>query len=122
MLVASAVSILAFFDVFGHTAQAFSPFIAIVLAFVLSPIVALATKGRYYIARQDEQEEPLFVDGKLSGATSECKVCADTFERPDIASCPFHSGPVCSLCCSLESSCHDACKKQPVHLGIPAIP
>jgi purine-cytosine permease-like protein len=122
MLVASAVSILAFFDVFGPTAQAFSPFIAIVLAFVLSPIVALATKGRYYIARQDEQEEPLFVDGKLSGATSECKVCADTFERPDIASCPFHSGPVCSLCCSLESSCHDACKKQPVHLGIPAIP
>lgn len=122
MLVASVVSILAFFDVFGSTAQAFSPFIALVLAFVLSPIVAAATKGKYYIAREDTQKEPLLVDGALSGATAGCGVCEDTFERPDIVSCPFHSGPVCSLCCSLESTCHDMCKKEPVNLGIPAVP
>ena len=118
MIVASIVSILAFFDLFGETAQAFSPFIALVLAFVLSPLVAVVTKGKYYIAREDKQDEPLFVDGALNGATTECTVCAETFERPDIVSCPFHSGPVCSLCCSLESACHDACKK-PVNLGMP---
>jgi purine-cytosine permease-like protein len=118
MLVASLVSILAFFDLFGETAQAFSPFIALVLAFVLSPITALITKGKYYIARVDDQEEPLFVNGALSGVESECRVCGETFERPDIVGCPFHSGPVCSLCCSLESACHDACKK-PVNLGMP---
>jgi len=118
MIVASIVSILAFFGVFGETAQAFSPFIAIVLAFVLSPVLAVVTKGKYYIARADEQEQPLFVDGELSAATSDCTVCGETFERPDIVSCPFHSGAVCSLCCSLESQCHDACKK-PVDLGMP---
>jgi purine-cytosine permease-like protein len=120
MLVASVVSIMAFFDLFGATAQAFSPFIALALAFVLSPLVAVATKGKYYIARMDTQDEPLFVDGALSDAKSECTVCAETFERPDIVSCPFHSGPVCSLCCSLENTCHDACKK-PVELGMPAV-
>jgi purine-cytosine permease-like protein len=120
MLVASVVSIMAFFDLFGATAQAFSPFIALALAFVLSPLVALVTKGKYYIARPDAQEEPLFVEGVLSDAKSDCTVCTETFERPDIVSCPFHSGPVCSLCCSLESTCHDVCKK-PVNLGMPAV-
>jgi purine-cytosine permease-like protein len=120
MLFASAVSILAFFGVFGSTAQAFSPFIALVLAFVLSPVLAVVTKGRYYIARVDDQEEPLFVDGQLSGETATCVVCEDDFERPDIVGCPFHAGSVCSLCCSLESTCHDMCKKQPVDLGVPA--
>jgi purine-cytosine permease-like protein len=120
MLFASLVSILAFFKLFGETAQAFSPFIALVLAFVLSPILAVVTKGKYYIARKDEQDEPMFVDGVLSDVTSECRVCGETFERPDIVGCPFHSGPVCSLCCSLESDCHDACKK-PVNLGMPTV-
>jgi hypothetical protein len=32
------------------------------------------------------------------------------FERPDMASCPFHQGAVCSLCCSLDKQCHDMCK------------
>src|SRR5439155_26202742 len=71
MLVASVVSILAFFDVFGPTMPACSPFVALLLAFVLSPIVAAVTKGKYYIAREDKQDEPLFVAGRLSAATSE---------------------------------------------------
>ena len=27
-----------------------------------------------------------------------------------MAHCPAYSGPICSLCCSLESRCHDGCK------------
>ena len=27
-----------------------------------------------------------------------------------MALCPAYSGPICSLCCTLESRCHDACK------------
>jgi signal transduction histidine kinase/CheY-like chemotaxis protein len=27
-----------------------------------------------------------------------------------MAHCPVYSGPICSLCCTLESRCHDACK------------
>ncbi|SHM11155.1 purine-cytosine permease family protein [Actinacidiphila paucisporea] len=126
MLVASAVSIAAYFHAFGAYGKAFSPFIALVVAMVLSPVLAVATKGRYYIARTDDLAEPLFAeDGLLSAATMTCTVCAEDFERPDIAGCPFHSGAICSLCCSLEKDCHDACKPAargaggPVDLGMP---
>ncbi|MDT7559805.1 MAG: hypothetical protein QOI68_4275, partial [Pseudonocardiales bacterium] len=57
MVIASVVSILAFFNVFGAYAQAFSPFLALAIAFVLSPVIAFATKGRYYIARADTLPE-----------------------------------------------------------------
>ncbi|WP_394843920.1 hypothetical protein LZC95_43560 [Pendulispora brunnea] len=111
MVVASIVSILAFFNVFGQTAQAFSPFIALGLAFVLSPIAAVVTKGRYYIARKDDLPEPLMVDGLLSGVTMTCTVCGGAYERPDMAGCTFHAGTICSLCCSLEKDCGDRCKQ-----------
>jgi purine-cytosine permease-like protein len=110
MVIASVVSILAFFNVFGAYAQAFSPFLALAIAFVLSPVIAFATKGRYYIARADTLPEPLVVDGQLSTVLLECTVCVTEFERPDMASCPFHQGAVCSLCCSLDKQCHDMCK------------
>jgi hypothetical protein len=89
---------------------AFSPFLALAIAFVLSPVFAILTKGKYYIAREDDHEAPLTVDGQLSDSEHECAVCSDSFERPDIAHCPFHEGSVCSLCCSLEKTCHDMCK------------
>jgi hypothetical protein len=111
MLVGSVISILAFYNAFGEYAQAFSPFIALTLAFVLSPVLAIATKGKYYIARDDTMTDPLWVDGQLSAVAHECTVCTTSFERPDMASCPFHSGPICSLCCSLDKACHDMCKK-----------
>ena len=126
MLIASAVSIAAYFNAFGAYAKAFSPLIALAIALVLSPILAYATKGKYYIARVDELDELLIVDGQLSAVELTCSVCSDAFERPDMASCPFHQGPICSLCCSLEAACHDACKKSetvttgPVELGMPA--
>lgn len=113
MLVGSAVSIAAFFNAFGPGAQAFSPFIALGLAFVLSPVIAFATKGRYYIARRDTLVEPLLRNGTLSTVTMTCVVCNQAYERPDMAECPAHSGAICSLCCSLDKACHDACKKQP---------
>ncbi|ACU75290.1 permease for cytosine/purines uracil thiamine allantoin [Catenulispora acidiphila DSM 44928] len=122
MLIASAVSIVAYFNAFGAYAKAFSPLIALGIGLALSPILAYTTKGKYYIARVDGLDEPLVVDGLLSSVELTCTVCTDAFERPDMASCPFHSGPICSLCCSLEAACHDACKKTgsgAVDLGMP---
>jgi purine-cytosine permease-like protein len=120
MLVASVVSIAAYFDAFGAYAKAYSPIIALAIAIALSPLLAFVTKGRYYIARLDDMAEPLIVDGQLSGVELECGVCGDSFERPDMAHCPHHDGPICSLCCSLEAACHDSCKKTgAVSLGMP---
>ncbi|MFI6931708.1 purine-cytosine permease family protein [Streptomyces sp. NPDC050287] len=126
MLVASAVSIPAYFEAFGDYGKAYSPFIALFLAMALSPLFAWLTKGKYYIARLDDLDEPLVgADGLPSAVTLTCSVCSDAFERPDMAHCPFHEGAICSLCCSLDKDCHDTCKSGkgvgPVDLSMPAM-
>jgi len=124
MMVASVVSIVAYYDAFGADAKAFSPLIALVIAVALCPLFAWATKGKYYIARADDMHPPMFTDdGLMSAAELDCMVCTDTFERPDMSACPHHSGAICSLCCSLEKACHDNCKKTPgqASLGMPTI-
>ena len=111
MVFASIVSIVAFFGLLGAYAQAFSAFIALVLAFIASPIIAIATQGRYYLAR-----EPF--DDAAVASTLTCITCGYDYEKRDMTSCPFHHGTICSLCCSLESDCHDICK--PAHGTVPA--
>ena len=51
MALASALSITAYLGVFGPMAEAFSAVIALATAFVAAPLIAWATKGRYYLAR-----------------------------------------------------------------------
>ncbi len=88
----------------GKTAAAFSPIIGLLAAFAAAPALCWATRGRYYLARPDDlpSAEARFV----------CSVCENTFERPDMAFCPVYQGTICSLCCTLEARCHDACKDQ----------
>ena len=52
MGIASALSVTAHLGVFGDWAQAYSALIALVTAFVASPLIAWATRGRYYLARR----------------------------------------------------------------------
>ncbi len=54
MVLASLVSIVAYVGWLGELAQAFSAVIAMLVAFVTSPLIAWATKGRYYLARGSE--------------------------------------------------------------------
>lgn len=108
MLIASVVSVVAFFGLLGPFAQAFSPFLAIVIAFVLSPVLAILTKGKYYIARENTYAHA--ASGKELPVLN-CTVCTDEYESPDITYCPFYKGTICSLCCTLEKECHDMCKK-----------
>lgn len=109
MLVGSVVSVIAFFGFMGPAAQAFSTFIALGLGFVLSPIIAYVTGGKYYIARQDEH----FHDNPEVTGLTQCSICEYEYEKEDMAYCPIYQGSICSLCCSLDSHCHDACKAVP---------
>lgn len=101
MLIASVVSIAAFAGSFGPLPQAFAPFIALGLAFVLSPLIAFVTKGKYYIAR------PL---ARGVQRRSRCCICEHEFEPEDQAYCPAYDDSICSLCCTLDARCHDVCK------------
>lgn len=103
MLLASLLSVAAFTGWFGAQAQAFSAFIALATAFVSAPLIAWATRGKYYLARQQPQ------DG--AGARSQtCVICEQPYEAEDMAHCPAYQGPICSLCCCLDARCNDACK------------
>jgi signal transduction histidine kinase/CheY-like chemotaxis protein/purine-cytosine permease-like protein len=103
MLLAAVVSVVAYTGALGPYAEAFSPFIALGCAMVLSPLLAWLTQGRYYLAR------PAQVMG-APGQMVKCHVCENTFEAEDMAGCPVYGAPICSLCCTLESRCHDRCK------------
>jgi hypothetical protein len=127
MVIASVFSILAFFGAFGELMAAYSPFLALVIAFVLSPLLCLATRGRTYLAREDILLPPMLEqDGALSTQIGHCGSCDTDYERPDLAACPVHdNGVVCSLCCSLNSTCHDRCQTEPispVDLAAPSVP
>jgi len=103
MLVATVMSISAFYGLFGPTAKALSPFVALLAALVTAPVIAWATGGKYYIARKPKrawQNLPAI----------QCCICEHSFEPEDMASCPAYAGPICSLCCSLDARCHDLCK------------
>jgi signal transduction histidine kinase/CheY-like chemotaxis protein len=104
LLASILASSLAFLGVFGSVAQILSPFVGLTVAFVTAPAIAWATGGKYYLARQP---------GGLPGDESEirCTICENVFERNDMAMCPAYSGPICSLCCTLEARCRDLCKQ-----------
>ncbi|MFD9935803.1 purine-cytosine permease family protein [Streptomyces massasporeus] len=101
---ASGLSIALYFHALGDTLQPYSPVAAAVIAFVLTPLMAVVTKGRYYLRRTDDGiAEPLLdEDGNPSAVTYECHVCRQRFERPDVAACQTHDAVVCSLCLSTD--------------------
>jgi signal transduction histidine kinase/CheY-like chemotaxis protein len=99
------VSTAAHFGALGETARALSPILGFAVAFAAAPLIAWITKGRYYLARAPEpvaaQPTPV-----------QCSICEHAFESNDMSHCPAYSGPICSLCCSLEMRCHDRCKPE----------
>lgn len=99
--IASFVSILAYIGAFGVYAQAFSAFIALGLAFTLTPLTAWLIKGEQYrisdITRTPDDH-------------SQCSICENRFESEDLAYCPAYAGTICSLCCTLDARCLDICK------------
>ncbi len=102
MALASVLSVSAHLGVWGPGAQAFSAVIALVTALVTSPLIAWATRGRYYIARTSP----------VGTASQRCVICERAYEAPDMAHCPAYQGAICSLCCTLDARCGDLCKPE----------
>jgi len=105
MLAAATLAVVAYAGVFGVVAQAYAPFIALFASLAISPLLAWWTGGRYYLARR---EPPRWRPGE----SVTCSVCENPFESEDMAWCPAYGAPICSLCCTLESRCHDRCKTE----------
>ncbi len=103
MLLAVGAGALAASGAAGPVAEAFSPFVAFATAFAAAPVIAWATDGRYYLARKPRSHW-------ARQATIACSICENPFEPEDMAYCPAYAGAICSLCCTLDARCRDACK------------
>ncbi len=126
MVAASALGIVAHLGLLGPGLQAFSAMVAMVTAFVVSPLLAWWTRGRYYLARSPALDadapagEPPGAGcrwtlhsvgvGSVPLRLQRCVVCEAEYEAPDMAHCPAYQGFICSLCCTLDARCGDACK------------
>jgi signal transduction histidine kinase/purine-cytosine permease-like protein/DNA-binding NarL/FixJ family response regulator len=125
MAAASGLSIAAHLGAFGAFAQAFSATIAALTAFVAAPLLAWVTRGRYYLARDDDGRagecHGRAPAGPAAGAACRlrCTICEREYEGADMARCPAYQGPICSLCCSLDARCGDLCKPH-AHLAAQA--
>lgn len=86
MLLSAGISIAVFFGAFGAAVQPYSPMFAIGLALVCPPLLAVATRGKYYLRRTDDGIDlPMFdADGNPSDAKLLCHVSGLEFERPDM--------------------------------------
>lgn len=83
---ASLLSLTTFGGLFGEALRPFSVLIAIGVAVVVTPLMALVTRGQYYLRRHtDGIASPILdADGNPSGERLRCHVTGYTFERPDM--------------------------------------
>ena len=105
MIIAAGVSIVVFLGGLGEPIRPYSPLAAIGLALILPPILAIGTKGRYYLRRTDDGTTlPRYDEhGNPSGEHLTC---------PDMAACETHDAHVCSLCLSTDKVADHVLKAQ----------
>jgi len=101
MLLASIAGFTAHMGYYGETAEALASFIACFLPFITAPLIAWLTKGKYYLAGNQEVKIQQF---------TECHICENSFDQEDMSFCPAYGKAICSLCCSLDVRCADQCR------------
>ena len=103
MLLSMVIGCCAYAGLMGEGLQAFSSYLTLIMTFIAVPAIAWITKGKYYIAR------PICIDPYKEKHV--CGVCENTLDAEDMTFCPLYELPICSLCCSLDTRCEDACRK-----------
>jgi len=118
MLLATTVGMVCYLGTFGEVARTLCHFISLLTCFVSVPLIAWATGGRYYLARQSPELVPLLKEEQDNVVAQRegrphslvCGICENRFEPEDMSFCPAYALPICSLCCSLDVRCLDSCK------------
>jgi purine-cytosine permease-like protein len=102
-LASSILSISVYFGLFGAAVQPYSPLVAVGIPIVLTPLLAVLTRGRFYLRRTDDgiAEPMLDEDGNPSATRYDCVVCGESYERPDMTASAL-GGEICSLCLSTD--------------------
>jgi len=101
---AAGLSIAAFFGMLGVFLMPYSPLIALLVALLLTPLMAIITRGQFYIKQSDDGiDEPRYTDSGAPVSTLyQCVACQQDYERPDVLYSTDHQGVICSLCKTLQ--------------------
>jgi purine-cytosine permease-like protein len=75
------------------------------LAFVLTAIFTLATKGKY----QKHANKADVLEGDPEEKLV-CERCGGEYVREDMLYCPHLNQTICSVCCTEQNSCKEVCK------------
>lgn len=102
MALASLLALFAHFGLWGESIQPFSTLLACVVSFVSAPLIAVATKGKYYLKRENEDHSHVH--------SFTCSSCHKQYDGKDMIHCPVYDEHICSLCCTLDSVCEGFCK------------
>jgi signal transduction histidine kinase/CheY-like chemotaxis protein/purine-cytosine permease-like protein len=94
------IGLFSFWGFLGQVFEAYSAVVALAVAFTMSPLLAWATHGKYFTVPQPKGPSERTV----------CAICGNEFDPEDMCLCPRYGKYICSLCCTLESGCRDACK------------
>ncbi|MGP5659002.1 purine-cytosine permease family protein [Corynebacterium falsenii] len=86
VLAAGGISVAMFFGAFGDGIAAFSPLFSAIIAVIVTPLMAVITKGRYYLRRShDGIDVPMFDEhGNPSDHKLTCAITGEEVERPDM--------------------------------------
>ncbi|MDC7104728.1 purine-cytosine permease family protein [Corynebacterium falsenii] len=86
VLAAGGISVAMFFGAFGDGIAAFSPLFSAIIAIIVTPLMAIATKGRYYLRRShDGIDVPMFDEhGNPTDHKLTCAITGEEVERPDM--------------------------------------
>jgi purine-cytosine permease-like protein len=111
VVLSGGISIAIFFGAFGSGIAPFSPLIAAAIAVVVTPIMAILTKGKWYLRRSDDGIGlPMFdADGNPVDDRLTCAITGESCERPDMiaSALPGPDGEtqyVSSLALTLDTS------------------
>ncbi len=103
----------AYTGLFGSYCEAYSAVISLAVSYILTPVIAYLTGGRYYLIRE-KTDEKHHKQSTLDNDSNDklCNICGNSFDHEDLCYCPYYKKQICSLCCTLESGCNGKCRKE----------
>ena len=86
VVASGGISVAMFFGAFGALIAPYSPLFAAAIATVMTPLMAIITRGQYYLRRNDDGIEiPMYDEhGNPTHETLTCAVSGEEVERPDM--------------------------------------
>lgn len=117
LITASVVGAIFAYGLVGSTLAAVSAYISGVISFTLHVLLAVITRGKYYLARPVNNDEvhTKTESNQWNEVLAQCHVCKNDYIVEDMLHCPFIKENICSQCCASNASCNTLCQKGTSH-------